>query len=189
MTEQEKCNEQLLQQLRDDVAAVTPDPWDKILARVQAAEQPEPETVVPLPQRSRRGGAWRRWVAAAAVFLLAVLGGGFYAVQTPDGVATLDANPSIELTVNKLGRVLSVRACNADAQVVLDELELRNQSLQLSQTQAMLSSVVMVPPGSVVDGADTGRWPQRLSLPWGSRSRPRSRRPLPAMLTPTSLSW
>ena len=42
MTEQEKCNEQLLQQLRDDVAAVTPDPWDKILARVQAAEQPEP---------------------------------------------------------------------------------------------------------------------------------------------------
>lgn len=130
LTEQEKCNEQLLQQLRDDVAAVTPDPWDKILARVQAAEQPKPETVVPLPQRSRRGGAWRRWVAAAAVFLLAVLGGGFYAVQTPDGVATLDANPSIELTVNKLGRVLSVRACNADAQVVLDELELRNQPLQ-----------------------------------------------------------
>lgn len=130
LTEQEKCNEQLLQQLRDDVAAVTPDPWDKILARVQAAEQPEPETVVPLPQRSRRGGAWRRWVAAAAVFLLAVLGGGFYAVQMPDGVATLDANPSIELTVNKLGRVLSVRACNADAQVVLDELELRNQPLQ-----------------------------------------------------------
>ena len=130
LTEQEKCNEQLLQQLRDDVAAVTPDPWDKILARVQAAEQPEPETVVPLPQRSRRGGTWRRWVAAAAVFLLAVLGGGFYAVQTPDGVATLDANPSIELTVNKLGRVLSVRACNADAQVVLDELELRNQPLQ-----------------------------------------------------------
>lgn len=130
LTEQEKCNEQLLQQLRDDVAAVTPDPWDKILARVQAAEQPEPETVVQLPQRSRRGGAWRRWVAAAAVFLLAVLGGGFYAVQTPDGVATLDANPSIELTVNKLGRVLSVRACNADAQVVLDELELRNQPLQ-----------------------------------------------------------
>lgn len=130
LTEQEKRNEQLLQQLRDDVAAVTPDPWDKILARVQAAEQPEPETVIPLPQRSRRGGAWRRWAAAAAVFLLAVLGGGFYAVQTPDGVATLDANPSIELTVNKLGRVLSVRACNADAQVVLDELELRNQPLQ-----------------------------------------------------------
>ena len=59
-----------------------------------------------------------------------VSAGGFYAVQTPDGVATLDANPSIELTVNKLGRVLSVRACNADAQVVLDELELRNQPLQ-----------------------------------------------------------
>ena len=132
LTEQEKRDEQLLQQLREEVAAVTPDPWDKILARVQAETQPKPETetVVPLPQRSRRGGAWRRWVAAAAVFVLAVLGGGFYAAQTPGGVATLDANPSIELTVNKLGRVLSVRARNADAQVVLDELELRNQPLQ-----------------------------------------------------------
>lgn len=131
LTEQEKRDEQLLQQLREEVAAVTPDPWDKILARVQAETQPKPETetVVPLPQRSR-GGAWRRWVAAAAVFVLAVLGGGFYAAQTPGGVATLDANPSIELTVNKLGRVLSVRARNADAQVVLDELELRNQPLQ-----------------------------------------------------------
>ena len=131
LTEQEKRDEQLLQQLREEVAAVTPDPWDKILARVQAETQPKPETetVVPLPQRSR-GGAWRRWVAAAAVFVLAVLGGGFYAAQTPGGVATLDANPSIELTVNKLGRVLSVRARNADAQIVLDELELRNQPLQ-----------------------------------------------------------
>ncbi len=131
LTEQEKRDEQLLQQLREEVAAVTPDPWDKILARVQAETQPKPETetVVPLPQRSR-GGAWRRWVAAAAVFVLAVLGGSFYAAQTPGGVATLDANPSIELTVNKLGRVLSVRARNADAQIVLDELELRNQPLQ-----------------------------------------------------------
>ena len=58
------------------------------------------------------------------------LSGGFYAAQTPGGVATLDVNPSIELTVNKLGRVLSVHACNADAQTVLDGLELRNQSLQ-----------------------------------------------------------
>ena len=83
-----------------------------------------------MPARRRRRGAWKRWVAAAAVFFLAVLGGGLYATQVPGGVATLDANPSIELTVNKLGRVLSARACNPDAQFVLDDLELRNQSLQ-----------------------------------------------------------
>ncbi|MFR7767089.1 MAG: hypothetical protein ACLU0Z_00400 [Oscillospiraceae bacterium] len=64
------------------------------------------------------------------MFFLAVLGGGLYATQVPGGVATLDANPSIELTVNKFGRVLSARACNPDAQFVLDDLELRNQSLQ-----------------------------------------------------------
>ena len=32
---------------------------DKILARVRTDEQPEPEPVAPLLQRSRRGGAWR----------------------------------------------------------------------------------------------------------------------------------
>lgn len=168
LTEQEKRDEQLLQQLREEVAAVTPDSWDKILARVQAETQPKPETetVVPLPQRSRSGGAWRRWVAAAAVFVLAVLGGGFYAAQTPGGVATLDANPSIELTVNKLGRVLSVRARNADAQVVLDELELRNQPLQTAAdaivTELQADGYVSADTNSILITVEAGKGDARL---------------------------
>ena len=123
-------DKELLERLRAEVAAVTPDCWSGILARVQSpAQQPEEAPVVPMPERKRRS-AWRGWVAAAAVFFLVILGGGLYATQVPGGVATLDANPSIELTVNKLGRVLSARACNPDAQFVLDGLELRNQSLQ-----------------------------------------------------------
>lgn len=123
-------DKELLERLRAEVAAVTPDCWSGILARVQSpAQQPEEAPVVPMPERKRRS-AWRGWVAAAAVFFLVILGGGLYATQVPGGVATLDANPSIELTVNKLGRVLSARACNPDAQLVLDGLELRNQSLQ-----------------------------------------------------------
>lgn len=167
LTEQEKRDEQLLQQLREEVAAVTPDSWDKILARVQAETQPKPETetVVPLPQRSR-GGAWRRWVAAAAVFVLAVLGGGFYAAQTPGGVATLDANPSIELTVNKLGRVLSVRARNADAQIVLDELELRNQPLQTAAdaivTELQADGYVSADTNSILVTVEAGKGDARL---------------------------
>lgn len=168
LTEQEKRDEQLLQQLREEVAAVTPDPWDKILARVQAETQPKPETetVVPRPQRSRSGGAWRRWVAAAAVFVLAVLGGGFYAAQTPGGVATLDANPSIELTVNKLGRVLSVRARNADAQIVLDELELRNQPLQTAAdaivTELQADGYVSADTNSILVTVEAGKGDARL---------------------------
>lgn len=114
-------DKELLERLRAEVAAVTPDCWSGILARVQSpAQQPEEAPVVPMPERKRRS-AWRGWVAAAAVFFLVILGGGLYATQVPGGVATLDANPSIELTVNKLGRVLSARACNPDAQLVLDE--------------------------------------------------------------------
>ena len=131
-------DKELLERLRAEVAAVTPDCWSGILARVQSpAQQPEEAPVVPMPERKRRSACGagspqclRGWVAAAAVFFLVILGGGLYATQVPGGVATLDANPSIELTVNKLGRVLSARACNPDAQFVLDGLELRNQSLQ-----------------------------------------------------------
>lgn len=168
LTEQEKRDEQLLQQLREEVAAVTPDSWDKILARVQTQTQTQPkqETVVPLPQRSRSGGAWRRWVAAAAVFVLVVLGGGFYAAQMPGGVATLDVNPSIELTVNKLGRVLSVRARNADAQAVLDELELRNQPLQTAAgaivTELQADGYVSADTNSILITVEAGKGDARL---------------------------
>ena len=143
-------DKELLERLRAEVAAVTPDCWSGILARVQSpAQQPEEAPVVPMPERKRRS-AWRGWVAAAAVFFLVILGGGLYATQVPGGVATLDANPSIELTVNKLGRVLSARACNPDAQLVLDGLELRNQSLQTAadavesaQTDCGMESAVL----------------------------------------------
>ena len=64
-------DKELLEQLRTEVVAETPDCWSAILARVQApAQQPEEEKVVPMPERGRRRGAWKRWVAAAAVFFL-----------------------------------------------------------------------------------------------------------------------
>lgn len=67
-------DKELLERLRAEVAAVTPDCWSGILARVQSpAQQPEEAPVVPMPERKRRS-AWRGWVAAAAVFFLVILG-------------------------------------------------------------------------------------------------------------------
>lgn len=69
-------DKELLERLRAEVAAVTPDCWSGILARVQSpAQQPEEAPVVPIPERKRRS-AWRGWVAAAAVFFLVILGAG-----------------------------------------------------------------------------------------------------------------
>ena len=54
-------DKELLEQLRTEVVAETPDCWSAILARVQApAQQPEEEKVVPMPERGRRRGAWKR---------------------------------------------------------------------------------------------------------------------------------
>ena len=79
-------DKELLERLRAEVAAVTPDCWSGILARVQSpAQQPEEAPVVPMPERKRRS-AWRGWVAAAAVFFLPSV---FYDRQTKkDGSLT-----------------------------------------------------------------------------------------------------
>lgn len=159
-------DKELLERLRAEVVAETPDCWSDILARVQApAQQPEEEKVVPLPAHKRRS-AWRGWVAAAAVLFLAILGGGLYATQVPGGVATFDANPSIELTVNRLGRVMSARACNPDAQLVLDDLELRNQSLQAA-TDAIVTNMqadgyVSADANSILVTVEAGKGDARL---------------------------
>lgn len=48
-------DKELLERLRAEVAAVTPDCWSGILARVQSpAQQPEEAPVVPIPERKRR---------------------------------------------------------------------------------------------------------------------------------------
>ena len=60
--------------------------------------------------------------------MLAAVGGGAGYVQRLNNAVTsivcLDVNPSIQLTVNRNERVLSATPANADAQVILDGMDL-----------------------------------------------------------------
>lgn len=69
---------------------------------------------------------------AAAVIVLGFAGGaGVYA--TPYTYVSFDVNPSIEYTVNRFGRVISVEAVDEEGQKVLDEATpgmIRNRTIE-----------------------------------------------------------
>ena len=68
-------------------------------------------------------------MAAAAAALTLMFGVSAWAYCTPYTYVSLDVNPSIEYSVNRFGRVLSAKAVDQDAVKVLEQLRLKNQSI------------------------------------------------------------
>lgn len=67
----------------------------------------------------------RAAIALAACLALATVGVGGYAwAQAPCAYVAIDVNPSIELGINRLGNVASVRAYNEDGERLLQALDL-----------------------------------------------------------------
>ena len=67
-----------------------------------------------------------RWIAAAACALLLILG-GWRLYEAPTVAISVDINPSIELEVNRFGRVVSVSGYNEAGEALLERLPLRNK--------------------------------------------------------------
>jgi len=63
--------------------------------------------------------------ASAAVAVLA-LSVGVWAYVTPYAYVSMDVNPSVEYTLNRFDRVLTVKAVNDDGQEILKEVKLEN---------------------------------------------------------------
>ncbi|MBE5876452.1 MAG: hypothetical protein E7290_06150 [Lachnospiraceae bacterium] len=83
-------------------------------------------------------------LAVAAAGVLLVLGTGTYQYQyhySVDSVVDIDVNPSIELTVSKAQKVLSVTALNEDARIVLDGMSLKNVDLDVAMN-AIIGSLL-----------------------------------------------
>ena len=83
-------------------------------------------------QRGRRSRPiWRRGssyaLAAATCLLLMFMVGWHILYDTPTSYISMDVNPSIELGINRYGRVVAAEAYNEDGQVVLQHLSLKNK--------------------------------------------------------------
>lgn len=65
----------------------------------------------------------RRFAAAAASFVLLLAGGGYFTCLVPVSAISVDVNPSVELQLNRLDRVVSVTGYNEDGEQLADSLD------------------------------------------------------------------
>lgn len=69
---------------------------------------------------------YRRLMAAAACFVMLLFGGsGYYMCFQQAFVLSVDVNPSVELGINRLDKVISVEAYNEDGYALLSSLDVR----------------------------------------------------------------
>ncbi len=123
-----------------------PDVKDEILRRC-AEEHLSEDCVVPMDfgSRPRRKKIyWQSYTAVAAILLLLFnIGFGLARDRARNHVETvigLDVNPSIELAVNAEDRVVAVTAVNADANVVLNGMNLTGSTTNVA-VNAILGSM------------------------------------------------
>ena len=127
---------------RGEYAAVLCEDGAVVRARLsgEVGERVElPTETVMFPAR-RKSPRWMRG-AVAAMLALALLGGTFgYMGASASAYVSLDVeDSSIELTVNRLGRVIAVEALNDDARELADSLsgELRHKKVEDAIDHAM----------------------------------------------------
>lgn len=96
-------------------------------ATIEASEELKSSTVKFLQNEREKRRSYKKYsmyrAVLAAVCVLFVLSGGMsvYAmVQTPVSYISIDVNPSVELTLNRFDRVISVTPYNEDGELVLD---------------------------------------------------------------------
>lgn len=78
------------------------------------------------PARSRPARRFWGWAAAAACALLLTLGGlSGWLWLTPVSAISMDINPSLELELNRFGRVVAVEGFNQEGRALAQGLDLR----------------------------------------------------------------
>lgn len=85
--------------------------------------------LVTLPEKRRTPRLRAMCLAAACLILMVSLSAlGYRSYTAPVALISLDVNPSIELEVNRYGRIISSSSYNAEGKEILAESSLKNES-------------------------------------------------------------
>ena len=119
----------LVLEIRDGLAAVLREDGQVVTTDLpcQVGETIElPAEVIPFEKESKPKAGRRRWIGglAAAVVALAVIGGGYsYNTAFASSYLSVDAQgASVELSLNRRGQVIDVRAVDEDSVILAQEL-------------------------------------------------------------------
>lgn len=96
-----------------------------------------------IERRSRTYSPRIRLAAVCASFVLLMLFGGFSynLYYTPSAYIDLDVNPSIELNLNRFGRVLEASPYNADGGSILKDVDVRHKKYEQA-VETLLSEMI-----------------------------------------------
>ncbi len=105
----------------------------KSLENIQASEELKQNTLQYLHEQQQKKCRKRRYFAPgyvmAVICLFILVGTGGYSVyQKPVSYISVDVNPSIELNINRFGRVVSAEAYNDDGRQIIEQVPLKNIS-------------------------------------------------------------
>ncbi|WP_065079132.1 anti-sigma factor domain-containing protein [Clostridium ragsdalei] len=71
----------------------------------------------------------RKIIAAACIIFVLLVGGGVKAYYTPAATVLVNINPSIELKVNFLNKIISFKGLNGDGNKILSEVKINNDNI------------------------------------------------------------
>lgn len=95
------------------------------------------------PLRTRPAARLRRTIAAVAACLLLLVGAGsYYAVLVPVSTISVDVNPSLELSLNRLDRVISVQGFNPEGEALASSLDVTFQPYTQALEEILSSETV-----------------------------------------------
>lgn len=133
---------------------------------IHAEEALKARTKAVLAERINAGTADKRGVnprllIALACVMLVFLGGGYYMYFTPACAISVDVNPSVELGVNRFGRVVTVEGYNEDGARLAASVKLHNmvytdalETLMASDAMAKYVSSNALISITVIGGTD-----------------------------------
>ena len=114
-------NREVERKLADAIAKTAPNDINGVLSRISD----EKGTVLEVMKTKNNTKRYLKGAIAACLALAIMSGGGAYYTRacTVSTVVSLDVNPSIELKINSLEKVISCSALNDEAKDVLAEME------------------------------------------------------------------
>lgn len=142
----------IIVEIKDDYAAVLSD--DGCITKVKNNNYSIGQVIELKKHRIHNTKKLAACAASAAILILG-LGTGTWAYASPYSYVSLDVNPSIEFTVNRFDRVLSVKAVNDDGEEILKEIELsdlKNQTIG----SALADTVEKIASQGYFDGESPG---------------------------------
>lgn len=152
----------------------------KSLENIQATEKLKQNTLQYLnaqrQNRHRVPHAATRYALIAACLLLLALTGGYSVYRKPVSYISMDVNPSIELNINRFGRVVSTEAYNDSGRTALKQISLKNISYMqaidqliqdenygkyLKENSVLVFTVISDQSEEIVKKLNTGEWSQK----------------------------